>query len=254
MITLSRCDANRQRGRCAARGRAGGGLLLPPILLLIALMLAAVAYIVYVLWPRWPGAPVALDAPALPITVARRRLQRAAGGDPRAGAAAAGRARARRSRLHVALARAARRGAKAGRARGPPAAGATLTLERIFVTIARRRRRAGAGRARAHHLSALCRRRAGVRPDRSRGARVPRRHALSGRGSDLRCGRRRRTSWCAARRNGAGPTPGTCLYERRIEDAPTSWCASRATGSTDWQHRSPASIDRLIARSAAGRT
>src|SRR6202035_710503 len=49
--------------------RAGGGLLLPSILLLLALMLAAVAYIVYVLWPRWPGAPVALDAPELPVTI-----------------------------------------------------------------------------------------------------------------------------------------------------------------------------------------
>jgi hypothetical protein len=30
----------------------------------------AVAYVAYVLWPRWPGAPVSLDAPALPIMVA----------------------------------------------------------------------------------------------------------------------------------------------------------------------------------------
>src|SRR5258708_1229395 len=50
--------------------RAGGGLLLPPLLALTALMLAAIAYIVYVLWPRWPAAPVALDAPELPITIA----------------------------------------------------------------------------------------------------------------------------------------------------------------------------------------
>src|ERR1700724_4020051 len=49
--------------------RAGSGLLLPPLMLLLALMFAAVAYIVYVLWPRWPGMPVALDAPELPITI-----------------------------------------------------------------------------------------------------------------------------------------------------------------------------------------
>ena len=27
-------------------------------------------YVAYVLWPRWPDAPVALDAPSLPIVVA----------------------------------------------------------------------------------------------------------------------------------------------------------------------------------------
>ena len=50
--------------------RAGNALLLPPLLVLIGLMLAAVAYIVYILWPRWPGIPVALDAPEIPITIA----------------------------------------------------------------------------------------------------------------------------------------------------------------------------------------
>src|SRR5262249_3859624 len=30
----------------------------------------AISFIAYLLWPRWPEAPVALDAPALPITVA----------------------------------------------------------------------------------------------------------------------------------------------------------------------------------------
>ena len=30
----------------------------------------AAAYVAYVLWPRWPDAPVALDAPSLPIIVA----------------------------------------------------------------------------------------------------------------------------------------------------------------------------------------
>ena len=32
--------------------------------------LIAAAYVAYVLWPRWPDAPVTLDAPSLPITVA----------------------------------------------------------------------------------------------------------------------------------------------------------------------------------------
>jgi hypothetical protein len=35
-----------------------------------AVALTAALYVAYVLWPRWPDAPVALDAPSLPIMVA----------------------------------------------------------------------------------------------------------------------------------------------------------------------------------------
>jgi hypothetical protein len=35
-----------------------------------AVCIIAAIYVAYVLWPRWPEAPVALDAPALPIIVA----------------------------------------------------------------------------------------------------------------------------------------------------------------------------------------
>jgi hypothetical protein len=35
-----------------------------------ALVAVAAGFVAYVLWPTWPSAPVALDAPALPITVA----------------------------------------------------------------------------------------------------------------------------------------------------------------------------------------
>jgi len=41
-----------------------------PLAALVALIGAAAAFIAYVLWPTWPKAPVALDAPALPVTVA----------------------------------------------------------------------------------------------------------------------------------------------------------------------------------------
>jgi hypothetical protein len=41
-----------------------------PLFILIALIAAAAVYVVCVLWPRWPARPVALDAPALPITIA----------------------------------------------------------------------------------------------------------------------------------------------------------------------------------------
>ncbi len=48
---------------------AAFGLLALPMALFFGFMLLALVYVGYVLWPRWP-APVAQDAPALPITVA----------------------------------------------------------------------------------------------------------------------------------------------------------------------------------------
>ena len=59
-------DASRtRRRRHTARSPLAG-----PMLAFIAVTLIAAAYVAYVLWPRWPGAPVALDAPAVPIMVA----------------------------------------------------------------------------------------------------------------------------------------------------------------------------------------
>ncbi len=41
-----------------------------PFALPVLLAAAATAFVSYVLWPTWPSAPVSLDAPAIPITVA----------------------------------------------------------------------------------------------------------------------------------------------------------------------------------------
>jgi hypothetical protein len=43
---------------------------LPPLALILFPAAAAVMFVTYVLWPRWPSAPVPLDAPAIPVTVA----------------------------------------------------------------------------------------------------------------------------------------------------------------------------------------
>ena len=52
-----------------SRRKAAGAVMLP--LAAFAGVLAAVgAVLAYVLWPSWPNAPVALDAPAMPVTVA----------------------------------------------------------------------------------------------------------------------------------------------------------------------------------------
>jgi hypothetical protein len=54
----------------ASRRRAGPSPLTAPVLVFAAVTVFAAAYVAYVLWPRWPDAPVALDAPSLPIIVA----------------------------------------------------------------------------------------------------------------------------------------------------------------------------------------
>jgi hypothetical protein len=51
------------------RRRSGGFLLLPFTLFVLPMLLAA-SFVAYVLWPTWPSGPPALDAPALPVTVA----------------------------------------------------------------------------------------------------------------------------------------------------------------------------------------
>lgn len=50
--------------------RKAGGFLLLPVLLFAAPPVLAASFVAYVLWPTWPSAPIALNAPALPITIA----------------------------------------------------------------------------------------------------------------------------------------------------------------------------------------
>jgi hypothetical protein len=52
-----------------ARPQRGHSPLFAPFVAFVALTGLAAAYVGYVLWPRWPGAPVSLEAPALPIVV-----------------------------------------------------------------------------------------------------------------------------------------------------------------------------------------
>jgi hypothetical protein len=50
--------------------RATRGVLLLPVVIFAAGLLLAASFVAYVLWPSWPSSPIALDAPALPITIA----------------------------------------------------------------------------------------------------------------------------------------------------------------------------------------
>jgi hypothetical protein len=223
---------------------ADGSLLLPPILLLIALMLAAVAYIVYVLWPRWPGAPVALDAPELPVTIAgvafnvppgaiRMPVQRRPGAQERIDLAF----------IWPSL-EPADRALKRGAAEAHPAPGAALSLDRIFITIAR----AGDAMAAAERLRTIYPRYAAAEP--ASGpiglAVLAFREGTPYQGEDLIYDATTPENFLVrCTRNGAGATPGTCLYERRLEDAADIVVRFPRDWLEDWQSLAE-KIDRLI--------
>lgn len=50
--------------------RRSRGLLTLPFIIIVIFLAAAAAFVSYVLWPTWPSRPTALDAPAIPVTVA----------------------------------------------------------------------------------------------------------------------------------------------------------------------------------------
>ena len=66
MSTLA--EERRLTGRGAAEG-----LLYFTMLVLISLAVTALGFVGYAMWPSWPDTDVAVDAPALPITIAAAR-------------------------------------------------------------------------------------------------------------------------------------------------------------------------------------
>lgn len=66
MASIAQHPASRRR---VAKRRKHAGPLVAPVAVFAAVCVVAAAYVGYVLWPRWPDAPVALDAPSIPITV-----------------------------------------------------------------------------------------------------------------------------------------------------------------------------------------
>jgi hypothetical protein len=227
----------------AGRPRRSGALALP---LIGTLTLAAIAagFIAFVLWPRWPGPTVPPDAPALPVTIAgtafnlppaamRIALQRQAGAHERVDLAF----------LWPSLE------PPAVHASGPRVSGAAQqqTVDRLFVTITV----AGDTLTPAERIKTIYPRYAAADADiEPNGLAVKAfRSGTPYQGEDLiydshydlaaadgfvvRCSR-----------NGAGPTPGICLYSQRIEHAdilarfPRDWL-------TDWR-AIEAGIARLI--------
>jgi len=65
-----RAEARVGRHRLTHDRRHARRVLTLPFLLLVILVAAAATAVSYLLWPTWPNTPTALDAPAIPITVA----------------------------------------------------------------------------------------------------------------------------------------------------------------------------------------
>ncbi len=212
-----------------------------PFAIFFGVTFLAITYVAYVLWPRWPGPPVAPDAPSLPIVVAgvtfnvppaaiRVRLQRRPG------------AQERIDLVFLWPALTPPDTAATDAPASPTTAAAAKALDRVFVTIANSdgtlppiervktiypRYWANSPVAAPNGLILLA-----FRDD------------TPYHGEDLLYPREAPESFLLRCSRNAGPTPGTCLYERRIGEAdvtvrfPRDWL-------NDW--RTVASgIDRLI--------
>lgn len=220
----------------------GRGLALFP-LAVVLLACVAVGFVIYLLWPSWPGADVGPDAPSLPVTVSgvafnvppaaiRVPIQRRPGAHERIDLA-----------FDWPSLEPSDPTAKPAAPMPDPAA-PPPTIDRLFVTL----QGAGETLAPEERLRSIYPRytAAEALSEPAGLLTLPFRDGTPYQGEDLiyqppandvfivRC-----------TRNGAGPTRGVCLYERRIEKAdivvrfPRDWL-------NDWRLVA-SKIDRLIA-------
>jgi hypothetical protein len=224
--------------KASSQSRRQGNVLALPLIGLLGLMLGAVGFVAYVLWPRWPGPAVTVDAPALPITVAgvafnvppaamRVPVQRHAGAHERVDLAFLWPSLAPPDPMAL---------------RSPPGA-ARSSLERLFVTIAA----AGNTLAPAERVRTIYPRYVVAEPVAGPEglAMLAFRDGTPYQGEDLIYDQERPDVFLVrCSRDGAGPTPGTCLYSLRIDAAdivvrfPRDWLG-------DWRQVEEG-IERLI--------
>jgi hypothetical protein len=223
--------------------RGSHRLLWLPLLVFAAVASMAFVYVVYVLWPRWPGPPVGADAPALPITIAgvtfnvppaaiRVPVQRRPGAQERLDLAFLW------PSLEPPDVNAKPQPASTAAAAPPQIVG------RVFMTIS----------AAANTLAPL-ERMASIYPRYAVAEAVPGpdglavlafREGTPYQGEDLVYDAAGPGFLVRCSRGAAGPTPGICLYEQRIETAdvvvrfPRDWLE-------DWRTVA-GTIDRLVAR------
>jgi hypothetical protein len=226
---------NRQR----AHRRNGSVLFLVPLIVFAAVSLSAFGYVAYVLWPRWsaPGR----DAPPLPITVAGVAFNL----PPAAIRVAAQRRAGAQERVDLAFSWPSlqppdpdsKPSALPGTEPSP-----SRTSARVFMTIAA----AGDTLAPADRALTIYPRHTAAEPLGGPGglAVLAFRDGTPYAGEDL-IYEPATAGFLARCTRGAGPVPGTCLYERRIDKAdvvvrfPRDWL-------DNWRVIA-ATLDRLIA-------
>ncbi len=204
----------------------------------------AFIYLGYVLWPRWPGPPVGPDAPALPITVAGASFNL----PPAAIRVPVQRRPGAQERVDLAFLWPSLEPPDAG-AKPPAPAPGTLAapmhpFDRVFMTISA----AGDTLPPSERVMTIYPRYTTSDAVLGPGGLnvLAFREGTPYQGEDLIYDAAVPSFVARCTRNGAGPTPGICLYERRIGAAdivvrfPRDWLA-------DW-HAVAAGIDRLIAK------
>jgi hypothetical protein len=233
-------------GRSPRRARkVARSLLMLPLLIFLGVSLLAASYVAYVLWPRWPGPTVAPNAPSLPIIVGgtafnvppaaiRRPVQRKPGVQERIDLVF----------IWPSLAAPAN-AAEAGPQAAPAGEEIAHPLERIFLTIAA----SDGGPPPLERMDTIYRRY--LAPETLSAPNglfmLAFRQGTPYQGEDLfytpdmperfllRC-----------TRDGTGPTPGTCLHERRIGGADVTVRFPRAWLS-EWREVADG-VDRSISR------
>src|SRR5262245_11807009 len=225
------------------RRRQYSGLLTLPLLAAGCAVAAATGFIVYVLWPGWQGLPLGPNAPALPVTVAgvgfnvppaaiRVPVQRQPGAH---------------ERIDLAFLWPSLQPPEAAPLPNVPVKGMpkARSFERVFVTIAAARDALPpAERVKTIYPRYL-------EPEPVAGpdglSIMTFRQGTPYQGEDLIYDETAPDNFLVrCSRNGAGPTPGMCLYVRRIGEAdvtvrfPRDWL-------NDWRPVAQ-NIDRLIAR------
>jgi hypothetical protein len=228
-------SAGRPHRRRPPRRRGRHGPMLLSLAVLAAVVLVAFVFIGYVLWPRWPR-PVRPNAPALPITVAgvtfnlppaaiRVPVQRRPGAHERVDLAF----------MWPSL--------EPPDPSAKPAPAPPRTLDRIFLTIAS----AGETMPPAERLLTIYPHYAAAEVESGPGGLtlLAFRPGTPYWGEDLIYDAAAPGFLVRCTRNGAGSTPGTCLYERRIEAAdlvlrfPRDWLGDwrgrRRHRAVDWQ-------------------
>jgi len=208
---MTTVHVSQQRGRHLRRRRRGTSQLLLPLIVFAAIAFTAFVYIGYVLWPRWPTPR--LDAPSLPITVAGVAFNL----PPAAIRVPVQRRPGAQERVDLAFQWPSLEPPDPNAKPPAPDTETSQAFARVFMTIA------AAGDTLAPAERALT-----IYPRYTAGEATPGpggltvvafRDGTPYQGEDLIYDEPAPGFFVRCTRNRAGPMPGICLYERRIDAA-----------------------------------